>query len=357
MEKTRLVIIGSGPAGYTAAIYAARAKLAPVVFAGQKAGGQLMWTTEIENFPGFPNGVNGPDLMINMMTQAQKFGAQIKYEYVTAVDFSQRPFKIWTSLPEGKIADTLLTSSSPEEYATVRAQIVKMPHAMESDSVIVATGASSIMLGAKGEMEFLGRGVSTCAVCDAAFYKEKVTYVIGGGDSAMEDTLALTKFAKEITVIHRRDAFKASKIMQERVLNHPKVKVLWNTSVVEVTGEQVVTGITVNTNGKEKKLPADGVFVAIGHRPISNLFTGQIELDGHGYVVTRQSGSKTGVAHAQKALDEKGLVAYPSMTSVEGVFSAGDGVDVRYKQAITAAGQGCSAAIDAERWLESQPAK
>jgi thioredoxin reductase (NADPH) len=352
MQKSRLVIIGSGPAGYTAAVYAARAKLEPLVFAGQKAGGQLMLTTEVENFPGFANGVQGPDLMINMMTQAQKFGAQIKYEYVTAVDFSQRPFKIWTSLPEGQIADTLLTNTTQEEYAKVRAEIIKKPHDVEADAVIVATGASSIMLGSKGEMEFIGRGVSTCAVCDAAFYKDKVAYVVGGGDSAMEDTLALTKFAKEITVIHRRDAFKASKIMQERVLNHPKVKVLWNTTVTEVTGTQLVTGITIMTGGKEQKLPADGVFIAIGHRPVTNMFAGQLTLDAHGYVVTRQSASKSGVEMAQKALDEKGLVQFPSMTSVEGVFSAGDGVDVRYKQAITAAGQGCSAAIDAERWLE-----
>lgn len=353
MQKSRLVVIGSGPAGYTAAIYAARAKLAPVVFAGQKAGGQLMWTTEIENFPGFPEGIKGPDLMINMMSQAQKFGAEIKYDYITAVDFSARPFKLWTTLPKGQLSDALLTASA-EEYAKIRAEIIKLPHAVEAESVIVATGATSIMLGAVGEMEFLGRGVSTCAVCDAAFYKEKDTFVVGGGDSAMEDTLALTKFAKSVTVIHRRDAFKASKIMQERVLNHPKVKVLWNTTVAEVHGDKVVTGITVVTDGKKKKLAADGVFVAVGHKPVTTLFGGQIELDAHGYVVTRQSMSKPGLTVAEAALDERGLVAYPSMTSVVGVFAAGDGVDVRYKQAITAAGQGCSAAIDAERWLESQ---
>lgn len=358
MQTVKVVIIGSGPAAYTAAIYAARAKLEPVLFAGQKPGGQLMWTSEVENFPGFPEGIKGPDLMSSMMTQAQKFGTQIKYDYVTAVDFSQRPFKIWTTIPVGQIADTLLTSASPEDYAKVRSEIIKMEPTLVSDSVIIATGASSIMLGAKGEMEFLGRGVSTCAVCDAAFYKDRVTYVVGGGDSAMEDTLALTKFAKEITVIHRRDSFKASKIMQERVINHPKVKVLWNTSVSEVVGDKFVTSIKVNETGpdgkvvSEKTLPADGIFIAIGHRPVTSLFKDQVLLDAHGYVVTRQSGSKLGVEAAQKALDEKGLVAFPSMTSVEGVFSAGDGVDVRYKQAITAAGQGCSAAIDAERWLE-----
>ncbi|MBP7768670.1 FAD-dependent oxidoreductase [Candidatus Woesebacteria bacterium] len=353
MQQARLAIIGSGPAGYTAAIYAARAKLAPVLFAGQKAGGQLMWTTEIENFPGFPEGIKGPDLMINMMTQAQKFGAEIKYDYVTAVDFSARPFKLWTALPPEGIADTLLTATSPEAYAAVRAEIVKLPHALEAESVIVATGASSIMLGAKGEMEFLGRGVSTCAVCDAAFYKDKVTYVVGGGDSAMEDTLALTKFAKSITVIHRRDSFKASKIMQERVLSHPQVTVMWNTAVKEIKGGDVVTEIVVDQAGSTQTLPADGVFIAIGHRPTNTPFAGQLELDSHGYVVTRQSASALGVQRAQGALDERGLVRFPSMTSVEGVFAAGDGVDVRFKQAITAAGQGCSAAIDAERWLES----
>lgn len=354
MQTARVVIIGSGPAAYTAAIYAARAKLAPVLFAGQKAGGQLMWTTEVENFPGFPEGIKGPDLMVNMMTQAQKFGTEIKYDYVTAVDFSARPFKIWTSIPEGEIADTLLTTSPAELYAKAREQIVQQEPTLQADAVILATGASSIMLGAKGEMEFLGRGVSTCAVCDAAFYKDKVTYVVGGGDSAMEDTLALTKFAKEVTIIHRRDSFKASKIMQDRVLNNPKVTVLWNTTVSEVVGDKFVTSIKVNENGTEKELPADGLFVAIGHRPVTTLFKNHVALDGHGYVITRQSASEKGVQAAQSALTDAKLVAFPSMTSVEGVFAAGDGVDVRYKQAITAAGQGCSAAIDAERWLEAQ---
>jgi thioredoxin reductase (NADPH) len=209
------------------------------------------------------------------------------------------------------------------------------------------------MLGATGEMGFLGRGVSTCAVCDAAFYKDKVTYVVGGGDSAMEDALALTKFAKEITIIHRRDSFKASKIMQDRVLNHPKVKVLWNTTVLEVVGDKFVQAITVSTNGVKKTLPTDGLFVAVGHRPVTTLFKDQVELDDHGYVVTRQSASNLGLEAAHAAIDEKNHVRFPSMTSVEGVFAAGDGVDVRFKQAITAAGQGCSAAIDAERWLES----
>ncbi len=354
MQKVRLAIIGSGPAGYTAAIYSARARLEPVVFAGQEAGGQLMWTTEIENFPGFPKGIQGPYLMIGMMEQAQKFGATIKYEYVTAVDFSARPFKLWNTIPKGVTAKQLAVELKPEEAESYRKEIMAEEPAYLAESVIVATGATSIMLNVPGEMEFLGRGVSTCAVCDAAFYKEKDTIVVGGGDSAMEDTMALTKFARSVTVIHRRDSFKASKIMQERVLNHPKVKVLWNSSVTKVTGKDAVTEIEVtNTDGTVQNMPADGVFVAIGHTPITKMLVEQLELDPHGYVVTRQSLSKAGIEMAQKALDEKGLVTYPSMTSVPGVFSAGDGVDVRYKQAITAAGQGCSAAIDAERWLES----
>jgi thioredoxin reductase (NADPH) len=189
-------------------------------------------------------------------------------------------------------------------------------------------------------------------VCDAAFYRDKVTYVVGGGDAAMEDALALTKFAKSVTVIHRRDSFKASKIMQERVLSNDKVTVMWNSAIKEVKGDQKVTGIVVDHDGKTEKLPADGVFVAIGHRPVTDIFKGQIDLDAHGYVINRQSADAAGVAAAQAALTDKGLVAFPTMTSVEGVFVAGDVADVRYKQAITAAGQGCMAALDAERWLE-----
>lgn len=354
MQHLKVAIIGSGPAGYTAGVYAARAQLAPTIFAGQKAGGQLMWTTEVENFPGFPAGIKGPDLMIAMMEQAQKFGAEIKYDYVTAVDFSERPFKLWTTVPQGVVADTAISSMKPDEYAKVRAEIIKMKPDFTADAVISATGATSIMLGAPGEMEFLGKGVSTCAVCDAAFYREKDTFVVGGGDSAMEDTLALTKFARSVTVIHRRDTFKASKIMQDRVLNNPKVKVLWNTTVKEVKGDSQVRELILTTPAGEQTVAADGIFIAIGHRPITGIFAGQLELDGHGYVVTRHSMTKVGTEAAQAALSKDNLVEFPSMTSVPGVFGAGDGVDVRYKQAITAAGQGCSAAIDAERWLESQ---
>ena len=352
MQHTKDAIIGSGPAGYTAGVYAARAQLAPTIFAGQKAGGQLMWTTEVENFPGFPQGIKGPDLMIGMTEQAQKFGATVLYDYVTAVDISARPFKIWTTVPAGENADTAVTSMKQPEYQKLRSKIIKTKPTYTADAVIVATGATSVMLGVPGEMEFLGRGVSTCAVCDAAFYRDKDTFVIGGGDSAMEDTLALIKFARSITVIHRRDTFKASKIMQERVLNNPKVKVLWNSSVEKVVGDQKVTEIHVTTPAGTQVMQADGVFVAIGHTPITSIFKDQLELDGHGYLVTRQSMSKAGLSAATAAVSAAGLVEFPSMTSVPGVFGAGDGVDVRYKQAITAAGQGCSAAIDAERWLE-----
>jgi len=308
MEQTRVPIIGSGPAGYTAAIYTGRAQLEPTVFAGEQSGGQLMWTTDIENFPGFPKGIAGPQLMMDMRAQAEKFGAKMVDKFVTSVDVTSKPFTIST-------ADSSFTA----------------------DSIIIATGAESIMTGVPGEKEFLGRGVSTCAVCDAAFYREKTTFVIGGGDSAMEDTLALTKFAKSVTVLHRRDTFKASKIMQERVLSHEKVTVLWNSVLKEVKGEGVVKEAVVETNGEEKTLPADGIFVAIGHKPMTQIFKDKIILDDHGYVITGMESEK-----------------FPTMTSVEGIFAAGDNVDHRYKQAITAAGIGCSAALDAERWLESQ---
>ncbi len=353
MEKRQVVIIGSGPAGYTAGVYAARAQLSPVIFAGFNSGGQLMYTTEVENFPGFAQGIQGPDLMMSMRDQAERFGAEIKYEYVTAVDFTQRPFQLWTNFPEGAGPD-IFEKATPEELQAHLDAIRQAEPAMTAAAVIIATGASAIMLGVPGEDEFLGRGVSTCAVCDAAFYRDKITFVVGGGDSAMEDTLALTKFAKEVHVLHRRDEFRASKIMQERVLNHDKVQVHWNTTVSEIAGEGSVQQIKVVEDGEAKTYAADGVFIAIGHRPMTKVFQGQLELDSHGYVVTRQSATEAGVAAASQALEEKGLVKFPSMTSVEGVFAAGDGVDVRYKQAITAAGQGCSAALDAERWLETQ---
>lgn len=324
-EVRDVIIIGSGPAGYTAGIYLSRANLKPLLFAGERSGGQLMLTTEIENFPGFPEGVMGPKLMMSMREQAKKFGTEILDKNVTKVDFSKNPFKVW---------------SNDEEYT--------------AHSVIISTGAESIWLGCTGEQAFVGRGVSTCAVCDAAFFREKVTYVIGGGDAAMEDTLALTKFAKEVTVIHRRDSFKASKIMQDRVLNNPKVKVIWNSTVKEIKGTNKVEKIVVQTtDGSTKELPADGVFIAIGHKPSTEIFKDQITVDEKGYIVTGTGLSAKGVELANQNIVD-GLVGFPTQTSVKGVFAAGDCVDFHYRQAITSAGMGCQAALDAEKWLESQ---
>lgn len=352
-DHRRFVIIGSGPAGYTAGVYAARAQLQPVIFAGEKSGGQLMSTTDIENYPGFKDGIAGPELMTVMREQAQRFGAEIRDKYVTAVDFSERPFKIWTTVPAGATGE-VFEKASRSELAEFQAQIRQTEPTMTADTVVITTGAVSKMMQVPGEDRLLGRGLSTCAVCDAPFFRDKVTYVVGGGDSAMEDTLALTKFAKSVTVLHRRDHFRASKIMQERVLKHPKVKVLWNTAVEEVMGDKKLEKIRINTEGKVQELPAEGIFVAIGHRPVTGIFADQIKLDELGYIVTRQSASKHGVAAAQAALTDDGLLPFPTMTSVEGVFAGGDVVDVRYWQAITAAGQGCAAALDAERWLEQQ---
>ncbi|MGD9129575.1 MAG: FAD-dependent oxidoreductase [Candidatus Woesebacteria bacterium] len=352
MIKTKLAIIGSGPAGYTAAIYAARAKLKPILFTGLESGGQLMYTTELENFPGFPKGIQGPEFMMSLRQQAEHFETQIVDQLVTAVDFKKRPFKLWTSLPESTAYDFYKKAKS-EKILALTAKIKKKKHDIEPEAVIVCTGATSIMLGIPGEQKFLGRGLSTCAVCDAAFYKDKKVYVVGGGDTAMEDALALTKFAKEVHIIHRRDRFRASKIMQDRVLKHPKIEVLWNSNLKEVLGQDKVEKIKIKINGKIQKLTADGVFLAIGHRPVTEIFAGQLEMDEKKYLITRLSLSKAGLEKAKQALNKNGLVDYPSMTSVEGVFAAGDVVDLRYKQAITAAGQGCSAALDAEAWLES----
>lgn len=309
-ELHNVIIIGSGPAGWTAAIYLARAGLSPVVFAGEQSGGQLMLTTVIENFPGFPEGVDGPTLMQNMRKQAQNFGTQIIDQNITKVDFSSQPFRVW---------------SGTQEY--------------QAKAILIATGAQAVWLGVPGEKELIGRGVSSCAVCDAAFFKNKKTYVIGGGDAAMEDALALTRFAESVTLIHRRDAFKASQIMQDRVLANPKVKVMWNTVPVEVKGNGHVETLVVEdvvTHAKQE-LSADGVFVAIGHKPATELFSAQIQLDPKQFIVVKQ-----------------GLEAYPTMTSVDGVFAAGDCVDHRYKQAITSAGMGAMASLDVEWWLDAR---
>ena len=301
-----LIIIGSGPAGYTAGLYAARADLDPLLFEGSQRGGQLMITTDVENYPGFPDGIMGPDLMENFRKQTERFGTRLMTSDVTRVDFSQRPFKVW----EGTV-----------EY--------------EANAIIVATGASAKWLGIPGEERLTGRGVSACATCDGFFFRDKELIVIGGGDSAMEESLFLTKFASKVTVVHRRDEFRASRIMATRVLEHPKIEVLWNTSVTEVLGEDSVTGVTLADaqTGETRHFATDGVFVAIGHKPNTDIFVDQLVLDEAGYIV----------------VDDK-----TTATSIEGVFAAGDVADHVYRQAITAAGTGCQAAIDAERWLAEQ---
>ena len=301
----KVIIIGSGPAGLTAAVYAARANLAPVVFAGHMYGGQLMLTTEVENYPGFPDGIMGPELMEAFRAQAERFGSIVHNVDVTEVDFAQRPFVVRTA----------------EETYT-------------ADTVIVATGASARWLDIPGEARLRGRGVSTCATCDGAFFRNKHIVVVGGGDSAMEEALFLTRFGSQVTVIHRRDALRASKIMAERALNHEKIAFVWNTAVEEVIGEDATTALRLKNlvDGTERVLNADALFIAIGHDPNTAIFQGQLELDAAGYIV-----SENGV-----------------LTNVEGVFVAGDVYDIRYKQAITAAGMGCKAAMDAEKYLEAR---
>ncbi|HEY6236099.1 MAG TPA: thioredoxin-disulfide reductase [Candidatus Elarobacter sp.] len=300
---TKLIIIGSGPAGLTAAVYAARANLAPIVFAGHMYGGQLMLTTEVENYPGFPDGIMGPELMEAFRKQAERFGSIVHNVDVTEVDFSQRP---------------LVVRTAEDEYT--------------ADSVIIATGASARWLDIPGEARLRGRGVSTCATCDGAFFRNKHIVVVGGGDSAMEEALFLTRFGSQVTVIHRRGTLRASKIMAERALNHEKIEFIWNTAVEEVVGEHNTTALRLKNlvTGEESMLPADALFIAIGHDPNTAIFRGQITLDDAGYIV-----SEDGVR-----------------TNVAGVFVGGDVYDVRYKQAVTAAGMGCKAAIDAEKYLE-----
>jgi thioredoxin reductase (NADPH) len=304
----RLIIIGSGPAGLTAAVYAARANLAPLVFAGYQYGGQLMYTTEVENYPGFPNGILGPELMENFRQQAERFGAKIENVDVTKVDFSQRPFRVW---------------AEDDEY--------------EADTVIVATGASARWLDIPGEAGLRGRGVSTCATCDGAFFKERHIVVVGGGDSAMEEALFLTRFATKVTVIHRRESLRASKIMADRALAHPKIDFIWNAAVVEVKGEHHLNGLVLENvvTGERTDLAADALFIAIGHDPNTAIFAGQLHLDKAGYIVSRDG------VH----------------TNVPGVFVGGDVYDIRYKQAVTAAGMGCKAALEAEKYLEELDAE
>lgn len=300
----RVVIIGSGPAGLTAAIYAARANLSPIVIAGGMYGGQLMLTTEVENFPGFPDGIMGPDLMLKFREQAERFGARIENVDATGVDFSKNP---------------LLVRTAEREYA--------------ARSVIVATGASARWLNVPGEEKLRGRGVSTCATCDGAFFREKHIVVVGGGDSAMEEALFLTRFGSKVTVIHRRDSLRASKIMADRAMAHGKIDFIWNTVVEEVLGDGHVQALKLHDllDGRRYEFAADAIFIAVGHDPNTGIFAGQLDLDPAGYIR-----SPDGVS-----------------TNVEGVFVAGDVFDIRYKQAITAAGLGCRAAMDAERFLEA----
>lgn len=328
MKHYDVIIIGGGPSGYTAAIYLGRSTLSVLVLAGAQPGGQLIFTTEVENYPGFEKGIMGPDLMMAMEAQAKRFGAEVIYSEATKVDLLGTVKKVW-------VGET--------EY--------------RSRVVIVSTGASSKMIGV-GEEKYIGKGVSTCAVCDAAFFKGKRTFVVGGGDAAMEDTMALTKFASEVTIIHRRDEFRASKIMQKRVLENPKVKVLWNSEVLEVKGESIVSSIRVRNikTDKIEEFPADGVFVAIGHVPTTKLFEGKLELDEKGFLKITQTAmmSDTKWRVSDKDIWRDG---YPTMTSVEGVFGCGDVVDYRYKQAVTAAGMGCQAALDADKYLTEHASK
>jgi len=322
MESREVVIVGGGPSGFTAALYLSRALLKPLVLAGEKKGGQLIYTTEVENYPGFPEGVMGPELMIKMEEQAKRFGAEIRQVDVTKVEFVNGVKKVW-------VGDEVI----------------------EAKTVIISTGASSRMLGL-GEEKFMGRGVSTCAVCDAAFYKDKKTVVVGGGDAAMEDSLALAKFASEVTLIHRREEFRASKIMQEKVLGNPKIKVLWNTEVVKVSGEGKLEGVGIKNvkTGEESEMSIDGLFLAIGHFPQTEMFKDQVELDEKNYLTTTMTallkGDKWRVSEKDVWLE-----GYPTMTSRDGVFGCGDVVDYRYKQAVTAAGMGCQAALDVEKYL------
>ena len=301
----KMVIIGSGPAGLTAAIYAARAGLEPLMVEGLERGGQLMITTDVENFPGFPDGIMGPELMEQIRKQAERFGTRIITSNVTEVDFSQRPFKIWVG---------------QEQF--------------EAESVIISTGASARWLGIEGEQRLTGFGVSACATCDGFFFRDKELVVVGGGDSAMEEALFLTKFASKVTIVHRRDEFRASTIMANRVLDHPKIEVIWNTVLEEVVGDTTVSGVKLHNVETDERsdFATDGVFVAIGHIPNTKVFKGHLDLDEAGYILTPPGRTET---------------------SVEGVYAAGDVADKVYRQAITAAGLGCQAALDAERWLES----
>ncbi|TAN31305.1 MAG: thioredoxin-disulfide reductase [Actinomycetota bacterium] len=313
-EKVKVVIIGSGPAGLTAAIYTARADLSPIVIEGEPSsttdqpGGQLMLTSDIENYPGFVEGIMGPELMSNFRSQAQRFGAIFNTTKVSRVDFSEHPFKVWTSNQTG------------EEPAYI------------ADAVIISTGARSLLLNIDRETELIGHGISTCATCDGFFFRDQDIAVVGGGDSALEEAGFLTKFAKSVTVIHRRNELRASKIMQDRAFANPKISFIWDSTVTELHGDKSLEHITVTNNitGENTELPVTGLFVAIGHSPNTDLFKGQIDMDDVGYIITNSG----------------------TATNIPGVFACGDVQDHIYRQAITAAGSGCMAAIDLEKWLK-----
>jgi thioredoxin reductase (NADPH) len=313
-EHTRVLIVGSGPAGLTAAIYSARAQLRPIVIEGEPSsttdqpGGQLMLTTDVENYPGFPEAISGPDLMVKMRDQAARFGADLRVEKVHKLDTTTRPFRAWLG---GDVEPSIT-----------------------ADAVILATGARSLMLNVPGEERYLSHGLSTCATCDGFFFRGQDIAVIGGGDSALEEALFLTRFASSVTVIHRRDSLRASKIMQQRAFAHEKIRFEWNTQVTEIIGDDKVMGIKVRDTitDEERVLLVTGVFVAIGHVPNTTLVTDQVDLEHNGYVRTSMG----------------------SFTNIDGLFAAGDVQDDVYRQAVTSAGSGCIAAIDAERWLEAQ---
>jgi thioredoxin reductase (NADPH) len=318
-DHRKVIIIGSGPAGLTAAVYTARASLEPLMLEGEPSstsdqpGGQLMLTTEVENYPGFPEGIMGPELMLRFREQAARFGTDIRTQKASRVDLSARPFGVWAGDPQ---------AAEPTYTA---------------DSVIISTGAQSLMLGIDREGELIGHGLSTCATCDGFFFRDHDIAVVGGGDSAVEEAIFLTKFARSVTIVHRRDELRASKIMQERAFANEKIRFLWNHVVESIEGDTTLTGVTARNvlTDETTDLPVTGLFVAIGHKPNTDLFKGQLEMEESGYLVT-------------------GLGEGVTSTNVAGVFACGDVQDHIYRQAVTAAGSGCEAALDAERWLEAQ---
>lgn len=304
----KVVIIGSGPAGLTAALYAARADLSPIVFEGPEPGGQLMTTTDVENFPGYPNGVMGPQMMQDFREQASKFGADLRYGYVTDIDYSERPYKLQV-----------------DEKTEIKA-----------DTIIISTGASAMWLGIESETRLRGKGVSACATCDGAFFRNQHVIIVGGGDTAMEEATFLTKFASKVTVIHRRDELRASKAMQARAFANEKIEFMWNSEVEEILGDQVVEGVKIKNRetGESTTLPeVTGVFVAIGHKPNTDLFKGVLTMDDVGYIQTKGQSTKT---------------------DLPGIYACGDAMDSFYRQAVTAAGTGCKAALDAEHYISNE---